>query len=274
MKNIWKNLKKVLETLLLIFGVLGIGFIGGIAKPVYDNLPWVYRGAFEEKIESIKPTQSYEYIKSILEEAQVSEKMEFPLENGEIEIGTRKIWANELYTTVGYFRKDNSLYGYIVISQDEKFQPKIGSDFYNKNGFGNLTKTNFIDAHEKSKCYIDTVKGFYTSNVLCSSYYMELYDFNRSDFCYGLAITNLGVDNKYQINQEFYKVNSLPKFKIGETIDVDNPIENEKYKPYRELIPNAMMVFNNRCDIKFTEFIEIITKDGLAISYSDLRRLY
>ena len=50
MKNIWGKIKKILETLLLIFGVLGIGFIGGIAKPVYDNLPCVYRSTFEEKI--------------------------------------------------------------------------------------------------------------------------------------------------------------------------------------------------------------------------------
>lgn len=274
MKNIWKKFKKILETLLLIFGVLGIGFVGGIAKPVYDNLPWVYRGAFEEKIESIKPTQSYDYVKSVLGEAKVSESFELPLENDVTESGSRKIWANDLYTFIGFFRNDNSLYGFIMISQDEKFQPEIGSDFYNKNGFGNLTKTNFIDAHKKSQCYIDTVKVFYTSNVLCSSYYMELYDFNRSDFCYGLAVTNLGVDNKNQINKDFYKVNTLSEFKMGETTDVDNPIENEEYQPYRELIPNSMMVFNNRCDINFADFIEIITKDRLAISYSDLRRLY
>ncbi len=274
MKDIWEKIKKILETLLLIFGVLGIGFIGGIAKPAYDNLPWVYRGAFEEKIESIKPTQSYDYIKSILDEAQVSESFELPLENDGTEIGSRKIWANDLYTMIGYFRSDESLYGYIMISQDEKFQPKIGSDFYSKNGFGKLMKTSFVDAQEKSKCYIDAVKGLYTNNALCSSYYMELYDFSRSDFCYGLAITNLGVDNKEQINQDFYKVNSLPWFKNGETIDVDDPIENESYQPYRKMMPNSMMIFNNRCDVNSIEFIEIITKNGLAISYSDLRRLY
>ena len=95
----------------MIFGVLGIGFIGGIAKPVYDNLPCVYRSTFEEKIESIKPTQSYDYIKSILGEAQVSESFELPLKNDGTEIGSREIWANDFYNRVGYFRTDESLYG-------------------------------------------------------------------------------------------------------------------------------------------------------------------
>lgn len=274
MKRIWKKFIKVLETLLLILGVLGIGFIGGIAKPIYDNLPWVYRNVFEEKIENIKPTQSYSYIKSVLDEAQVSEKIEIPLENGNLEIGTRKIWANDLYTMIGYFRNDDSLYGYIMIGQDKNFQPKIGSSFYNKDGFGKLMKTNFIDAQKRSLCYIDTVKTHYTSNVLSSSYYLELYDFSRSDFSYGLAFTNLGVNINDQYIENFYKVNTLPYFKNGITTDVQNPETNAAYKEYRNMKPNTILLFNNRSDINSTEFIDLIMDNGLGISYSDLRRLY
>lgn len=273
MKKFLERLIKVLQAIGLIFGILGISFIGGIAKPIYYSLPFVYRGNFEKKVESIKPAQSYFYIKSILDEAQVSEKFDFPLKTGETEIGTRKIWANDLYTLIGYFRNDNSLFGYIMICQDINFKPKFGSDFYDKNGFGKLMQTNFIDAQEKSSCYIDTVKGFHADSALCSTYYMELYDFHRSDFCYGLAITNIGVDNN-QIDENFYKVGLLPYYNFYETKDIEEPTKNELYQPFRKMKPNAMMLFDNRSNINCKSFIDKITEFGLGISYSDIRRLY
>lgn len=274
MKNIWGRFKKILETLLLIFGVLGIGFIGGIAKPVYDNLPWVYRGAFEEKIESIKPTQSYEYIKSVLGEAQVSERFELPLENDGIEIGARNIWANDLYTMIGYFRNDESLYGYIMISQNKKFKPEIGSDFYNKNGFGKLMKTTFVDAHKKSNCYIDMVRGCYANSALLSSYYVELYDFSRSDFYYGVALTSLGVNRDKEFEEDMYELNTIPYFKMGTTTEEVRPENNSTYQKYREMKPNAMLLFNNRSEINAEKFFDVILEHKFSISYSDLRRLY
>lgn len=274
MKNIWGKIKKILETLLLIFGVLGIGFIGGIAKPVYDNLPCVYRSTFEEKIESIKPTQSYDYIKSILGEAQVSDSFELPLENDGTEIGSRKIWANDLYTMVGYFRTDESLYGYIMINQDKKFQPEIGSDYYNINGFGKLMKTTFIDAHEKSNCYIDMVRGCYENSALSSSYYVELYDFSRSDFCYGVAITSLGANSDKEFKEDIYKLNTIPYFKMGTTSEEERPENNSAYQRYREMKPNSMLLFNNRSEIDAEKFFADILEHKFAISYSDLRRLY
>ncbi len=269
-----KRAEKTLHIFGLITGVLGISFFSGIAQPLYNNLPWVYRSNFAEKIESIKPTQSYAYIKSIMDESKVSEEFLFMLENGEIEKGTRKIWSNDLFVLIGYFKSDESLYGYILINQHEKFTPKIGTDYYETKGFGELLKTTFIDAHEHSLCYIDTVRGNQVNDVLGSSYYMELYDFNRSDFSYGLAVTDLGINSEMQLGSDFYKVNYLPCFKMGETLEIENPAKYELYQPYRKMYPNAMMLFDNRCDIDSTEFFNTILDGQFAISNSDLRRLY
>ena len=274
LKRIWLKRWKILEFFALLFSILGVGFISGIAEPIYNNIPCVSRGQLEEKLESVRPTQSYEYIKDMLDVAKVSEEFVFLKEDGSKETGTRRIWSNEYYILVGYFKSDDSLFGYIVINQDEKFNPKIGTDYYGSKGFGNLMETNFVDAHTASQCYIDTVRACHTENVLGSSYYMELYDFGRSDFCYGLAITNLGTRYYEQMKEKAYSLYELPYFKIGETTNVERPETNEVYFPFRKMKPNAMIMFDNRSQINLTAFFDDITNYQFAISYSDLRRLY
>lgn len=253
--------KKVLEYIALFIFILGAIFCA--AKVLYQEIPQVRIDAYEKKVEEIRPTQSYAYICSVLGEAKVSEKYAFPLQNGEESYGTRKIWANELFLLVGYFNADDSLYGYVLISQSRKFKPA--------NDFCELQKTNFTDAHRKSGCYIDTARGQFCNNVNSASYYMELYDFGRSPFLYGLAVTDIGVGFEAE---DFIGINDLPQYQIVETPDTENPVTNQAYEEYRKLRPNAMLLFNNKSEIDYIAFFKEITDGKFAITYNDLSRVY
>ena len=246
--------KKVLVCIAVLAVVFSAAFFA--AEGVHINLQ-------ENKVEGIRPTQSYAYIRSVLGEAKVSEKYAYPLQSGEVSYGTRKIWADELFLLVGYFNEDDSLYGYVLISQSEKFRPA--------NDFCKLQKTNFTDAHNKSGCYIDTACGHFCSNVQCASYYIELYDFGRSPFLYGLAATDLGVGFEAK---DFIGINDLPQYQIIETPDTENPATNQAYEEYRKLRPNAMLLFNNKSEIDYIAFFKEITDGKLAITYNDLSRVY
>ena len=246
--------KKVLVCIVALAVVFSAVFF--VAEAVHINLQ-------ENKIEEIRPTQSYAYVRSVLGEAKVSEKYAYPPQNGEESYGTRKIWANELFLLVGYFNDDDSLYGYVLISQSEKFRPA--------NDFCTLQKTNFTDAHNESGCYIDTARGHFCSNVNCASYYMELYDFGRSPFLYGLAATDIGVGFEAE---DFAGINALSQYQILETPDIENPATNQAYEEYRKLRPNAMLLFNNKSEIDYIAFFKEITDRKLAITYNDLSRVY
>lgn len=253
--------KKVLEYIALFIFILGAIFCA--AKVLYQEIPQVRIDAYEKKVEEIRPTQSYAYICSVLGEAMFGEKYSFPLQDGGSAEGTRRIWANDAFVLIGYFKDDASLYGYLLISRSEKFNPK--------NDFCELQKTDFAAAHKESGCYIDTASGHFCENVLCTSYYMELYDFGRSDFLYGLAITNLGVGFDAE---QLDGVNKLPYYQIIMTPEAENPATNQEYAQYRSLYPNAMLLFDNRSDIDYIAFFKEITNGKFGITYSDLRRGY
>lgn len=180
----------VLTILASLFAIVGISIVSTVG-PVYYNSTTHIRNTQEKIIQTINVCESKEYIDDTLGTPKICTAIEIPLQNNLTEQGQKAVYANKFYTLIGYYRQDNSLFGYIIIQKDKKFNPIL----YRKNHIFSNTMESTLPYYKKI-----IFCNIYASRNDTSAYYLSLSHHSLSTFdCFvGSGVSDLGyLENKY-----------------------------------------------------------------------------
>lgn len=269
----YRKLKSFFEWLTMITTILGIGFIG-LFNPLKEQLPIINNMVAAIEVSKIRPSQAYSYVKSILAEPQYAKKIKLKTTKKDFITGYKRIWLKKPYALITYFDESDALFGYILIKRNWLFNPKICTvSVYDKIKVFNRT---FEKLQKHSNGYLIAIKGNYLNDTQGSSYYLEMYHYHRSEFFYGVALTNLGKINNYNKYYDIaWETINFPKMLNLDT-DKYNDIltHNKTVYQFRKFKPNTILLFDDSSNIDIFELLESDFEEQLAISISDLEKIH
>lgn len=251
-----------LQCIAAIFTILGITIIS-IFGPIINKIPSKQIRDAESKMEQIGLRQSKEYIDNLIGPAKSYTEIDLQNIDGTIQKGSKSVYESKYYLLICYYRNDNSLLGYFLISKDKKFKPKETDEtLIHIIGDENL----FYDRIKDKFCSVTARRGFLVMIAYRlqpfradgSGYYMEYHyhHFSTRNIYYGIGFSEFGYSDapsylwKYNPQKTIRKNNSLYElFRHGgfNTIKADNDItdvvynnlSNEGEEPFLEYLDST-----------------------------------
>lgn len=254
------NINRKIQFVAAIVTILGVSLIS-ILGPLKDSIPIVQRKGFEKLAEQIKVSRSKEYIDYILGVPVSTETIKY---NNGFEIGKRSLHNNKYFLLITYYRADDTLLGYFLISKTERFATKMFRDTP-------VFQSTFEKGPEITGGYLAANSYFRGLRRDTSDHYIEYYFHHlATNGCFvGFGITDL----------VYYKDN-YSKFLLGYpeesgVIEVTNVNRNdllEKREPIKKMKPNVFSIFIDD-EINILELLSNELDSRLVLTHIEYDRL-
>lgn len=282
------KIRTFLEYIALFTTIIGITIVG-IIQPLFDYIRPLYVNKWVKKIEEIRTGQSIDFINDLIGLSQIKRTVYAPLlENSyandlktdvtrnALEL-TQTILTNDLFTFIGYYFSDDSLFGFCLISNSNDFNPTFynasdsihsKSDFRLQNNtfgdyFGSLMriKNQVGGRNDLSRCYVE----------IYLSHYSPYYEYN------GIAITDLSLcsistEKLTKIIHCDYPENPRQYIIDNKNKKLDYNDEFYDYANLRSMKINSFFVFDNIYGIDYDLLFDDLFKYGYFISYYEISK--
>lgn len=238
MKKIFSYIKKIyygkikpmLEAISLLVSIAGFGIVIFV---FFRNIyPGTLPEEFAKKAYDMRLGQNYDFLEKSFGIPNMSEPVEYMTTEGKNETGIRNTYYSSDYMLISYFDRNKSLFGYVVISNNKYFKPRIP----NTNSSSNKVDLQILKGVQFKQInpinYNDTKLTPTLSQYLffarsgskyIEQYYAEVYDLKLQGFL-GVAITDSNNLNSKSIKQSIQKIS-----------DISYPSDtNEFYIKYKE----------------------------------------
>ncbi|MEK3943564.1 ETEC_3214 domain-containing protein [Paenibacillus sp. FSL H3-0310] len=125
--GIKRNKLKIVNGLIIVLTILGVGLVE-IFKPLILDITPIRHRIMETKLENIKIGYSKKYVETLLGTAHRNHDIYWTnSEGGKYKI-SRVDYIEEDYLYTLFYKEDESILGYALISRDRNFNPKLPFD--------------------------------------------------------------------------------------------------------------------------------------------------
>lgn len=210
-----EKIKPLLEAISLLVSIAG--FVIVIFVFFKNMYPGTVPKAFTKKVYDIRLGQNYDFLEKCFGIPNMSEPIEYTTIDGKNETGIRNTYYTSDYILISYFDCNKSIFGYVVISNNKYFKPKIPNtnNFSNKMDLQILKKVQFkqvnpINYNDSKLTPTLSQYVFFarSGSKYIEQYYAEIYDLQLQGFL-GLAITDCNNSNSKLIKQSIQKISEI-----------------------------------------------------------------
>lgn len=227
------KIKPILEAISLLVSI--VGFVIVIFVFFKNMYPGTVPKAFTKKVYDIRLGQNCDFFQKCFGIPNMSEPIEYMTTDGKNETGIRDTYYASDYILISYFDCNKSLFGYVIISNNKYFKPRIPNtnNFSNKIDLQILKKIQFkqvnpINYNDSKLTPTLSQYVFFarSGSKYIEQYYAEIYDLQLQGFL-GLAITDCNNSNSKPIKQSIQKISEI-------NYPSDSNEFYQKYKKYFE----------------------------------------
>ncbi|SMF89049.1 hypothetical protein SAMN05661091_4498 [Paenibacillus uliginis N3/975] len=124
LKWLWLKKSKILNLVSIIIAILGVGLLQ-IFKPYIMDISFIRERTYEDKIEKIKVGYSRKYVEGLMGVPERENILRWTDSKANTYIITRTDYIKEDYLYSLYFKQDESLLGYGLVSKNKNFNPRL-----------------------------------------------------------------------------------------------------------------------------------------------------
>ncbi|MDR9855638.1 hypothetical protein RJP21_18660 [Paenibacillus sp. VCA1] len=234
-KWFWLKKFKIINSLSIIIAILGVGLIQ-IFKPYIMDLSFVRERIYEDKIEKIKVGYSKKYVEGLLGIPERQNVLKWDDSKGNNYIITRADYIKEDFLYTLFYKQDESILGYGLVSRNKNFNPKLP---YKKTaGLLKQKQDNYILNRGEIRFSMFNIGG--TRN--------DVSDFEM-DFDYGHLITG-GLIIGYGVSELGYQRKNDALYDYARNYIYKAPYVNEFYNggEYYNLVGDRIRTFRQFSD--------------------------
>lgn len=274
MKKKDRFLKKTntwLQIIAALFTVLGVS-IFTLVGPLKNHIKWFRVSEAEAAIEQIKISESRTYIESVLGIPNVTTTLDYHGSNDVASYGQKAVYNHEFFLLITYYDNSDSCLGYILVTKDPSFTPKL---FKGDQIFSMKMEDTDLDNIGN----LIAVGHFLNNRADCSNYHIQYYFHHlATNGCYlGVGISDLGYwTNEYANSLIEYneKMGEITGNSYFEEITNDTRLEYiNRCQMFDSLKPNVFSVFNNANSLDINELLKTELNCKLGISHLEYRRI-